>query len=60
MKSRRSPRVCFNIKFFLRVTAGGWDSGIPHHRSGGLPGGQLGFLELADMKMIVYFVLSVG
>ena len=46
--------------FFLRVTAGGWDSGIPHHRSGGAPGGQLGFLELADMKMIVYFVLSVG
>ena len=43
------------ISCFLRL--GG---GIPHHRSGGLWGGQLGFLELADMKMIVYFVLSVS
>lgn len=34
--------------------------GIPHRRSRGLLGGQLEFLELVDMKMIVYFVLSVS
>ena len=50
------------ISSFLRVAGGGRGagSGIPHHRSGGLLGGQLEFLELVDMKMIVYFVLSVS